>query len=147
MKITKSEVEKLIAPSPPADGKTAQKRYYDDKLKGFGVRVTSGGTKAFFVEKLIKRKLCRITLGRYPELTVEMARNEAQKLLGQIATGIDPLAEKRATKMRQVTLGEVFSDYLKARKSLKPKTLYDYNRIINIGNFQDSCRVKQINFN
>lgn len=67
-------------------------------MKGFGVRVTSGGTKAFFVEKLIKNKLSRITLGRYPELTVEIARKEAQKLLGQIATGIDPIAEKRAEK-------------------------------------------------
>lgn len=132
MKINKSEVEKLIAPLPPSDGKTAQKRYYDEKLKGFGVRITSGGTRAFFIEKLIKRKLCRITLGRYPELTVEMARNEAQKLLGQIATGIDPLAEKRASRMRQVTLDEVFADYVKARKSLKQKTLYDYSRVINI---------------
>ncbi|EHL30759.1 hypothetical protein LDG_7245 [Legionella drancourtii LLAP12] len=32
-------------------GKTAQKRYYDDNLKGFSIRVTSAGAKAFFVEK------------------------------------------------------------------------------------------------
>lgn len=132
MKLRKSDVDKLPIPVATTLGITAQKRYYDDTIKGFGVRVTSGGTKAFFVEKLIKRKLCRITLGRYPELTVEMARNEAQKLLGLIATGIDPLAEKRTAKMREVTLGGVFADYLQARKSLKPKTLYDYNRIINI---------------
>lgn len=132
MKLRKSDVDDLPIPVATTPGVTAQKRYYDDKTKGFGVRVTSGGTKAFFVEKLIKRKLCRITLGRYPELTVEMARNEAQKLLGQIAMGIDPLAEKRATKMREVTLGEIFADYLHAKKSLKPKTLYDYNRVINI---------------
>ncbi|KTD24022.1 phage-related integrase [Legionella maceachernii] len=48
-----------------------------------------------------------------------MARKEAQKLLGQIATGKDPVAEKRAEKMRQITLNEVqqlqndvFRDYL-----------------------------------
>lgn len=132
MKLRKSDVEELPIPISTTRGVTAQKRYYDDKMKGFGVRVTSGGTKAFFVEKLIKRKLCRITLGRYPELSVEMARNEAQKILGQIATGIDPLAEKRAAKMREVTLNEVFTDYLHARKSLKPKTLYDYNRVIKV---------------
>ena len=132
MKITKLAVQKLVAPIKRSDGKTAQLRYYDDTLKGFGVRLTSGGTKAFFIEKLIKSKLCRITLGRYPALTVEMARKEAQKLLGQIAIGIDPVAEKRADKMKQVTLNEVFEDYLHARKSLKAKTLYDYNRVIKI---------------
>jgi integrase len=130
MKITKSAVDKLPIPVAETPGKTAQKRYYDDNMKGFGVRVTSGGTKAFFVEKLIKKKLCRITLGRYPELTVEMARIEVQKLLGQIAIGIDPVAEKRAEKMREVTLNEVFNDYIQARKSLKHNTLYNYKKVL-----------------
>lgn len=102
-------------------------------MKGFGVRVTSGGTKAFFVKKLIKRKLCRITLGRYPELTVEMARKEGQKLLGQIATGIDPVAEKRAERMREITLNAVFNDYIQVRKSLKHNTLYNYKKVIASG--------------
>lgn len=52
-------------------------------------------------------------------------------MLGQIARGIDPLAEKRAEKVREVTLKEVMEAYLIARKSLKPKTLYDYNRVLN----------------
>lgn len=131
MKITKLAVDKLDIPLSDKPGKTAQKRYYDDTLKGFGVRVTSGGTKAFFVEKLIERKLCRITLGRYPELTVEMAKNEAKKLLGQIAMGIDPVAEKRTAQMRQVTLNDVFNDYLQVRKSLKQTTITNYKQILN----------------
>ena len=130
MKITKLAVDKLDVPLSDKPGKTAQKRYYDDTIKGFGVRVTSGGTKAFFVEKLIKRKLCRITLGRYPELTVEMAKKEAQKLLGQIAMGIDPVAEKRAEKMREVTLNDVFNDYVQVRKTLKQSTLTNYKQIL-----------------
>ncbi len=130
MKITKSVVDKLQIPVITETGKTAQKRYYDDAMKGFGVRVTSGGTKAFFVEKLIKKKLCRITIGRYPELTVEMARRDAQKLLGQIAMGIDPVAEKRTAQMREVTLNEVFNDYVQVRKSLKPTTLVNYKQIL-----------------
>lgn len=128
MKITKLVVDKLPIPSVIKAGVTAQKRYYDDTLKGFGVRVTSGGSKAFFIEKLIKGKLSRITLGRYPELTVEMARREAQKVLGQIATGVDPLAEKRSSRLKKITLEKIFNDYLEARKSLKPKTIYDYKR-------------------
>lgn len=132
MNITKSEVDNLPIPEKGSNGQTGQKRYYDDKLKGFGIRVTSGGAKTFFVEKLVKRTLRRMKIGRYGELTTEQARKQAQILLGKIAQGIDPLAEERANKMRQVTLKEVMADYLKARKSLKAKTLYDYQRVLDI---------------
>lgn len=77
------------------------------------------------------RKLRRMTLGRYPELTVEMARKEAQKIFGKIATGIDPIAEKKAAKVKEVTLKEVFNDYMQARKNLKQNTKYNYERVIN----------------
>lgn len=99
-------------------------------MKGFGVRVTSGGTKAFFIEKMVNNKLRRLTIGHYPHLTVEQARKEAQKLLGQIAVGIDPVAEKKERKAKSVTLYEVFIEYLHARKSLKLTTVLDYQRIM-----------------
>lgn len=69
---------------------------------------------------MIQGKQKRLTIGRYPELTVEQAIKEAQKLLGKIATGIDPIAEKKASKQRSLTLQEVFNDYIKARKAIKP---------------------------
>ena len=131
MKLTKIKVDRLPIPRRLAPGRTAQTRHYDDVLKGFGVRVTSGGCKAFFVEKRVGRKLHWITLGHYPALTVEQARREAQKLLGKIASGIDPIAEKQETIAKQITLQEVFEDYLAARKSLKPTTLKDYHQFMN----------------
>lgn len=127
MKITKSVVDKIL-PSKDRD----QAFYRDDQLKGFAVRVTASGVKSFVVEKMIGGKVKRMTLGRYGELTVEQARKEAQKLLGKIATGIDPIAEKQAKKASAVTLSEVFNDYLKARKELKPKTLYDYKNLMRV---------------
>jgi integrase len=127
MKITKTTVDKLM---PPAD--KAQEFYRDDALKGFAVRITASGVRSFVVEKLIDKKVRRITLGRYGELTVEQARKEAQKLLGRIATGIDPIAEKQEAKVRAVTLLEVFDDFLKARKGLKPVTIYGYQRVVKL---------------
>jgi len=106
--------------------------YRDTELKGFALRVTSNGSKSFVVEKNIGNKVRRITLGKYGALTVEQARKEAQKTIGQIATGIDPIAEKRTAKMNIITLNEVFDDYTKARKSLKHNTLYNYKRILTI---------------
>lgn len=131
MNITKNFVDKLIIPQKLQKGRTEQKRYYDGKLKGFGIRVTSGGAKSFFIEKQINSKLKRITLARYPEITIEQARKEAQKILGKIATGIDPIAEKKSIKSKGITLQHAFDDYLKARKSLKKTTITDYQRVLN----------------
>lgn len=127
MRLTKTAVDKI---EPPKE--RDQAFYRDDQLKGFAIRVTANGIKSFVVEKLIGGKVRRITLGRYGELTVEQARKEAQKLLGKIATGIDPIAEKQATRAKAVSLHEVFQDYLKARKGLKPKTLYDYENLMRV---------------
>lgn len=126
MRLTKSAVDKIESPT------NGQAFYRDDQLKGFALRITASGIKSFVLEKLVNGKVRRMTLGRYGELTVEQARKEAQKLLGQIATGIDPLAKKKADKLDKITLDEVFQDYLKARKQLKPKTVYEYQKQMNL---------------
>lgn len=63
MIITKSFVDKAFIPGKLKENRTEQKRYYGDKLKVFGFQLTSGGTKAFFVEKLVNRILKRIRIG------------------------------------------------------------------------------------
>lgn len=59
-----------------------------------------------------------------------MAKKEAHKLLGQIAMGFDPVAEKQTAIAREVTLNDMFKDYLQTRKSLKPTTITNYKQII-----------------
>src|SRR3990167_10695814 len=127
MKLTKAIVDKAELPV----GKD-QVFYRDNQLKGFALRVTASGSKSFIVEKNIGNKIRRITLGKYGALTVEQARKEAQKMIVQIATGVDPIAEKLAAKMNEITLNEVFEDYTNARKSLKHNTLYNYKRVLTI---------------
>lgn len=127
VKINKSFVDKAEVPV----GKD-QVFYRDSELKGFALRVTAAGTKSFVVEKNIGNKIRRITLGKYGALTAEQARKEAQKTIGQIATGIDPIAEKQGMKINSMTLNDVFNDYKKARKSLKHNTLYNYERVLNV---------------
>lgn len=127
VKITKQFADKAL-PLPDKD----QTFYRDSALIGFALRVTASGVKSFIVEKHIGNKVRRITIGKYSVvLTVEQARKKAQVLLGKIADGVDPIKEKRIAIMHETTLNQVMQDYLKSRKSLKPKTLYDYNLIMN----------------
>ncbi len=97
MNLTKTSVERIPTPE-----KTAF--HWDDKLPGFGIRVTPTGVKSFIIQKRIKGKDKRITVGRFGALTVEQARKQAQKLIGQIATGGDPVADKQRHRLEAVTL-------------------------------------------
>jgi integrase len=131
MKLTKSTIERLTVPSPGPNGETRQTFYRDDELTCFGVRVTSGGVKSFIVEKRVQGTPRRITLGRFgDELTAAQARQEALKLLGDIATGSNPIEQRRQNKAYAVTLGDIFREYTQTRKELKPNTLKDYTRIM-----------------
>lgn len=119
MKLTKSVIDRL---SVPADKPAF---YRDDELRGFGVKVFTSGTKSFFLEKRIGGKVKRITIGQFGELTAEQARRQAVKLAGRIATGGDPVADKKREKLSAKTLAEAFADYLEARKGLKQSTRRD----------------------
>ena len=91
MHLTKNAVEKLAA----TDGRAAF--YRDDKLPAFGVRV-SGPAKSFIVEKRVNGRNVRVTLGRYPQMTPELARNRAQSVLGEMALGVAKLHSERHAK-------------------------------------------------
>ena len=136
MRITKKFVDTVSTPERTASGGKSQKFYRDSQIPGFALRVTSSGVKSFIVEKRINGKVKRITLGRYGNLTTEQARKEAIKLTGEIATGIDPLAEKRAKEAKSVTLIQAFDDYFLARNTLSESTIKDYKRSID-GYFLD----------
>lgn len=125
IKLTKSIIDKINV----TEGKD-QVFYRDEQLKGFALRVTANGVKSFIVETRIANKVKRITLGKYGQLTAEEARKQAKYLLGQIAKGDNPIAEKKANKIKSMTLSQVFNDYLKARKDLKSLTIKDYQGIL-----------------
>lgn len=122
-KITKSRVDNL---PPPATGQAFLR---DTELKGFAVRITASGIKSFVVEKRIAGRTRRYTLAKYPELTVEQARKEAQTHLGRIAKGENPAQDRQQQRLGCITLQQAFEDYLQARRKLKPKTIYSYRWI------------------
>lgn len=104
----------------------------DADLKGFGLRLTANGARTFIVEKRIKGKVQRMTLGRYGELTVQQARLKAQMFLGQIAMGQNPIQDKQRVRLEAITLKEAVEDFLRARTGLKEKTIYEYRRFLEV---------------
>ena len=124
VKLTKTFIEKI---EPPASG---QAFYRDTALTCFALRVASGGTKTFIVEKRIDGHNRRRSLGRVGEVTCEEARNHARRFLGQVAGGIDPIAEREKQRLNRTTVNQAFEEFKRAKKDLKAKTIYDYGRIL-----------------
>lgn len=129
-KLTKSYIDRLPLPPKKPSGAASQSIHRDESLPGFGLLVGSGGTKSFFVEKRINGKVKRISLGRYGHLTPVQAKSRAMELLGEIAVGKDPIAEKKNLQAQTITLEQAFEDYLEIRKDLKPGTIKNYRKCL-----------------
>jgi integrase len=75
-----------------AKSKAVQTDYFDDSVSGLALRVTSGGTKSWTLLHGSPRK--RVTLGRYPSMTLARARAAAIEVKeGRTAGSVAALAE------------------------------------------------------
>ena len=103
---------------------------WDDKLTGFGVLVHPSGVKSFIVNyrlgaggRTAPNK--RLVIGRCDRIPAEQARREAHKLLGKVAMGEDPAAE-RARSRRMPPLRQAFEQYMAANPKRKGSTNASY---------------------
>lgn len=127
---TKAALESLKPPSPK------KRRYVHDlKVPDLLIMVTPAGTKSFQVRKNVDGKAARITLGRFPGLTIAQARSKALAELSLIANQGTTSNQIRAEQKKQsgITLQRVFQDYVRSRKNLKPATIRDYERAVRVG--------------
>lgn len=103
-KLTKRFVE---AVEPQSKGHVV----WDDELPGFGLRVYPSGKRSYLIQYRAKGRSRRYTIGIHGVWTPETARREAKALLGQIAQGEDPAAE-REEERRAVTVRELCEQYI-----------------------------------
>lgn len=115
--------------------------HIDSEDRGFCLRVR-GDSKVFIARAKLRgtRQTVLVTIGPYPRLHPDDARLKANRYLCDLAEGINPNEQKKAaaqkveaekaaveqeSKVQEITLGKVFSDYLQSRK-LKDNTAYIY---------------------
>ena len=102
LKFTKTA---LLSLAPPESGKRST--VYDTEVQKLAVRLTAAGSRTFYVVKRAGASIAWIKLGSFPEMTVEQARNEAQKILGEFAAGANPAAARRAIR-EEPSFAEMF---------------------------------------
>lgn len=117
-KVTTKEVDALVA------GKRDE-FLWDSELSGFGVRVTTGGSKSYIYQFRMGGRgnpTQRYTIGRHRSpWTARTARAKVTRLVKQIEKGKNPVVKRRERKRREVELRfanyvETFTEgYLKRR--------------------------------
>lgn len=108
-----------LLPTP----KSGQQTYLDPSLAGFGVRVSQGGTKSFVLVHGRLRE--RLTIGRYPIITLSEARAEAKKILAQRTLGHHSL--------KTTSWNDAKDTFLRIwAQTKRPRTIQGYTRLLNI---------------
>ena len=117
---TKTYIERLPAPD---QGRVT---YKDTKLPGLQLRVSDTGSKVFCLRSNLRGKTVRVTLGKFPKVTVEQARKLAKSKLAEIAQGSHPNRLKKAEEAKSVTLRQALDDYIASHTNLSPRSVSDY---------------------
>jgi len=103
--------------------------HYDEKVAGLCVCITPAGSRTFYFYRKVNGKPQRNRLGKFPDTSIDDARDAAKEMIGEIAKGRDPAAERRARR-DSLTLGGFWShwlDYAKTHKKTwkEDKRLYE----------------------
>ncbi len=85
----------------------------DAKTPGLQLRITPTGSKTFCVFRRVRGGGSpeRVTLGRYPTMSIEQARKRAAEITAAMENGTNPAEVLRAHKA-ELTFGDLFKDYL-----------------------------------
>ncbi|HJQ61207.1 MAG TPA: Arm DNA-binding domain-containing protein [Vineibacter sp.] len=102
---------RLVESAKPA---AADMLIYDTEVIGFGIRIGRGSARAHIVEyRLPTGQRRRKTIGRRGSpWTVEQARKEAIRLLGQVVAGVDPMDARKARRSG-MTVAQLCELYLR----------------------------------
>ncbi|MCK6371292.1 MAG: tyrosine-type recombinase/integrase [Gammaproteobacteria bacterium] len=116
----------LLALKPKAAAYTVTETGVSSDMRGLQIRVEPTGTKTFRFRHKIDGRERPIRLGGYPTMTIAEAHRQVQAYREQIGKGIDPVAEREATKQANRSaptvqhLFEDFRDYYLRRKRKRP---------------------------
>jgi integrase len=107
VKLTPAFVAKAPKPEPPKD----RIIHWDGGLPGFGLMVTAGGHASYVCQYRAGRRSHRMSLKS--GLTLQDARREAKKLLGDVARGDNPLDKRRKEAAAATdTFGAIAEEYI-----------------------------------
>ncbi|MEO1140491.1 MAG: site-specific integrase [Pseudomonadota bacterium] len=118
-----------------ADPRSESYVIWDLELSGFGLKVHPTGRKTYVLKYRVgggrQGRRREPVIGQHGALTPDQARKVAQEWLRDVALGLDPAAEREASR-KAPSIGDVLKRYLKehAEPHKKPSSIRNDKRII-----------------
>jgi integrase len=111
----------------------ARTDYWDDVVKGLVLRVSPTGVKSWTVvytreEDGEKR---RVTLGKFPALSLEKARRKALDAVAAVSDGHDPAGDKRARR-EAMTVADLAAIYVERYAKRNKKSWREDERVLRV---------------
>ncbi len=101
---SKTRLESL---SPPPSGRLY---WYDEKTTGLALCITAAGARTFYLYRKVNGRPVRVRLGKFPETTIDQARDLAKPLNMAVASGQDPQEAKRARR-EEATFADLWAHW------------------------------------
>jgi integrase len=145
--LTDAIIKKLPAPAK------GNRITYDDKVHGFGVRITARGAKSFVLNYTTRGgRERRFTIGRFTGSVGETtdARDEANRLKRLIYAGGDPLGDKeheRAAPAMPELIERFVAEHIE--RKLRPSTSRAYRQMLDLHiapHFRTHVKVADVTF-
>lgn len=144
LRLTDAAIKKLKRPE------SGRVEYWDTHTRGFGLRCSESGVRSWVLItrslKVGQWKQQRVTLGKYPAVSLAQARRRAEEAKARAEQGDDPAATVKADKLRMIessrnTYGLVTKDFLskyRGRQNRRPakSTLEEMTRILTGADFK-----------
>ncbi|MCG8092876.1 MAG: integrase family protein [Candidatus Thiodiazotropha endolucinida] len=95
-------------------GGPKQQFLWDSQVPGLGLEAVVSGRRSWVLSYRIVGKKKRITLGAFPAIDLDVAREEAKDLLKSLRNGVDPAALKKVPEKAQ-TVKSLHDRYISGR--------------------------------
>ncbi len=125
--------DRSVTKKPPSKG---QLELWDTVLPGFGLRISYGGRRTFFVMTRIYGRQVRRTVGIYPVMKLAEARGKARDILSDAAKGIDAkereAQDRRAAERERRNTFRAVAEEFMADHARGLKTAGEYQRKLDV---------------
>jgi len=112
---TKANLEQLAAPD------TGRRYVHDTKESGLIIQITPSGRKTFQLYKKHQGRPVRVTIGTFPDLTVEQARKRAREIKVELSNGENP-NDKLKQQRQEMTFADLFNEYMERHAKVKKRS-------------------------
>ena len=100
--------------------------------KGFGIQISTAGTKSFFFQYREEGKVKYLNLGIYPDVSIQDAREKCRIAKSQVNTNVNPKTAQQFGESLKGTFQQLIDHYIKHLKLNNKRSWHEVERALTI---------------